>query len=264
MKCAVKLSEAEDISLQQLSLNYQDRDKRTRPTVVMLLGRKLELTEVTWKLGVSGQSVYSWAHAWHNKACGLLVDRRGRRPLAASDALVATATEAARAEAMTLKQIAQHVEEVQGVRFPCRLDTLSGALKRGWSSIGEPHRVFPQPHCTRSVLGAFDFGANLIEHEARKATIKRPAVVRFLDQIDQDAPLTVVALDNVLIHYNIDHRMVLFSLPPYNPELKLIGIVWRQAKYHCRRFVTWSKETIDAEIANLLNAYRSRLQIDFS
>jgi DDE superfamily endonuclease len=150
----------------------------------------------------------------------------------------------------------------------------SPSVKRGWSSISEPHRVFPQPHCTRSVLGAFDFGANLIEHEASKATIKRPAVVQFLDQIDQDALLTVAVLDNVLIHYNIDqatidrwfleHRMVLFSLPPYNPELKLIAIVWRQAKYHCRRFVTWSKETIDAEIANLLNAYRSRLQIDFS
>jgi transposase len=44
--------------------------------------------------------------------------------------LIATTIEAARAESMTLKQIAQHIEDVHGVPFPCRLDTLSAALKR--------------------------------------------------------------------------------------------------------------------------------------
>ncbi len=153
----------------------------------------------------------------------------------------------------------------------------SPPVQRGWSPVGEPHRVFPQPHCRRSVLGAFDFGANLLKHEASKATIKRPAVVRFLDQIAQDAEpglMTVVVLDNASIHHNIDqttidrwfleHRMVLFYLPPYSPELNLIEIVWKQAKYHWRRFVTWTNETIDAEIAKLLDAYGSKFQIDFS
>jgi transposase len=56
----------------------------------------------------------------------------------------------------------------------------------------------------------------------------------------------------------------LFYLPPYSPELNLIEIVWKQAKYHWRRFVTWTKETIDAEIAKLLDAYGSKFQIDFS
>jgi hypothetical protein len=35
----------------------------------------------------------------------------------------------------------------------------SPPVHRGWSLIGQPHRVFPQPHCKRSVLGAFDLGA---------------------------------------------------------------------------------------------------------
>ncbi|MFM0154911.1 hypothetical protein [Paraburkholderia sediminicola] len=37
----------------------------------------------------------------------------------------------------------------------------SPSVQRGCSPIGEPHRVFHQPHCKRSVPGAFDFGANL-------------------------------------------------------------------------------------------------------
>ncbi|RZF23460.1 hypothetical protein EVC45_44425 [Paraburkholderia sp. UYCP14C] len=45
----------------------------------------------------------------------------------------------------------------------------------------------------------------------------------------------------------LDHRMVLFYLPPYSPELNLIEIVWKHAKYHWRRFVNWTKETIDTE-----------------
>ena len=252
-----------------------------------------------------------------------------------SDALIAPAVEAARAESMTLKQIALRVEEVHDQPLPCRLETLSVALRgagfsykrgcyslkkkrdeqefgvkadtlsklqqaardgacrliyfdqsgfsasppvqRGWSPIGEPHRVFPQPHCKRSVLGAFDFGANLLRHEASKATIKRTAVVQFLDQIAQEGPpglMTVVVLDNASIHHNIDqetierwfleHRMVLFYLPPYSPELNLIEIVWKHAKYHWRRFVTWTKETIDAEIGKLLAGYGSKFEIRFA
>ncbi|MBK3823988.1 hypothetical protein G3A41_37985 [Paraburkholderia aspalathi] len=86
--------------------------------------------------------------------------------------------------------------------------------------------------------------------------------------------MTVVVLDNASIHHNIDqetidrwflnHRMVLFYLPPYSPELNLIEIVWKHAKYHWRRFVTWTKETIDAEIAKLLSGYGSEFEIRFA
>src|SRR5471032_729694 len=78
----------------------------------------------------------------------------------------------------------------------------SPPVQRGWSPVGEPHRVVPQAHCKRSVLGAFDYGANLLRHELSKATIKRPAVVQFLDQIAQEgdpAKMTVVVLDNAKI-----------------------------------------------------------------
>ncbi|CAE6877227.1 hypothetical protein R75465_08681 [Paraburkholderia aspalathi] len=86
--------------------------------------------------------------------------------------------------------------------------------------------------------------------------------------------MTVVVLDNASIHHNIDqetidrwfldHHMVLFYLPPYSPELNLIEIVWKHVKYHWRRFVTWTKENIDAEIAKLLGGYGSEFEIRFA
>jgi transposase len=62
--------------------------------------------------------------------CGLMGGHNGGRPFALSEAMVTTAIEAAAAESMTLRRIAQRVEEVHGVPFPCHLDTLSIALKR--------------------------------------------------------------------------------------------------------------------------------------
>ena len=136
----------------------------------------------------------------------------------------------------------------------------SPSVQRGWSPRGKPHCVTPNPHCRRSVMGALDFGANTLIHEATKQSVKRPAVVQFLDPVAQQADQrpTVVVLDNASIHHDIDHetlerwliehRMMLFYLPPYSPELNMIEILWKQAKYHWRRFVTWTRDTIDSEI----------------
>jgi transposase len=56
---------------------------------------------------------------------------------------------------------------------------------------------------------------------------------------------------NASIHHAIDlevhgrwlreHRMQLFYLPSYSPELNVIEILWKRAKHHWRRFVTWTK-----------------------
>jgi len=84
----------------------------------------------------------------------------------------------------------------------------------------------------------------------------------------------VIVLDNASIHHGIDeatrdrwlidHKAVLFYLPAYSPELNKIEIVWRQLKYRWRRFVTWTKETIDAELAELLAGYGTKFQTSFS
>ncbi|CAE6877362.1 hypothetical protein R69746_08853 [Paraburkholderia aspalathi] len=73
----------------------------------------------------------------------------------------------------------------------------------------------------------------------------------------------MIVLDNASIHHGIaqvtldrwfiEHKALLFYLPPYSPELNLIEIVWKHFKYHWRRFTTWTKETIDAKLEILLN-----------
>ena len=54
----------------------------------------------------------------------------GGRPRALSDDEVAVALEVARAEPLTLAQIARRVEESQGQPLPCKVETLGEALKR--------------------------------------------------------------------------------------------------------------------------------------
>ena len=62
--------------------------------------------------------------------CGLLTGHAGGRPRALSEAMLATATDIARTQSMTLGQIAKHIEAVHGEPIPCALETLSVALRR--------------------------------------------------------------------------------------------------------------------------------------
>ncbi|KVZ32622.1 transposase [Burkholderia ubonensis] len=107
-------------------------------------------------------------------------------------------------------------------------------------------------------------------------TVKGPDVGQFIDSLlgAADACPTVIVLDNASINHGIDettrerwlldHKALLFYLPPYSPELNKIEIVWRQLKYRWRRFVTWTKETIDAELADLLAGYGTEFKTNFS
>ena len=130
-RCVVELSEAEEVTLQQLSINHRHRDTRTRAAGLLLLGRKIKPKVIAGQLGVSDQSVYNWAHAWRDDGiCALMGGHNGGRPRALSEAMVATALEVARAEPLTLAQIAQRVQDVLGEPLPCRIETLGEALKR--------------------------------------------------------------------------------------------------------------------------------------
>lgn len=53
-------------------------------------------------------------------------------------------------------------------------------------------------------------------------------------------------------------------LPPYSPELNMIEILWKQAKYHWREFATWSKDSFRAKISELLDGFGTKFQIDFA
>lgn len=152
----------------------------------------------------------------------------------------------------------------------------SPPVQRSWSPLGQPHETEPAKHCTRSVLGALDFGTQSLETASYAHTITRDVFVSFIDQLlarTTSAPLTLIVLDNARIHHNvpedvldrwlIDHQTILFYLPPYSPELNLIEIVWKKLKYHWRRFVTWSRESFDEELGKLLGGYGSEFQVGF-
>jgi len=152
----------------------------------------------------------------------------------------------------------------------------SPPVQRSWSPRGLPHQVEPNHHCRRSVIGALDFGGNTLIHGAHTTTIKAPDVERFIDSVlaaGNGLP-TVIVLDNASIHHGIseatrqrwllEHKVILFYLPAYSPELNMIEIVWRQLKYRWRRAVTWTRDTIDTALAELLRAYGSEFQTNFS
>jgi transposase len=123
-------------------------------------------------------------------------------------------------------------------------------VQRSWSPRGLPRAIEPNSHCRRSIIGALDFGRNSLIHASHTRTVKALHVVEFIGALLQqgDGKPTVIVLDNASIHHNIDqatldrwfleHKTLLFYLPPYGPEFNLIEIVWKHFKDHWRRFVT--------------------------
>jgi transposase len=153
----------------------------------------------------------------------------------------------------------------------------SPPVQYGWSARGNPHRIEPQSHCRRSVLGALDYQNNKLHEVVVKGSVTRATVVDFLGQLASqcnDGKPTFVVLDNAKIHHNIErerldewlyeHKMWLIYLPAYSPELNLIEMVWREAKYHWQRFIAWNKMTFESELKNLLAGYASKFIVNFS
>ncbi|WP_340619056.1 IS630 family transposase [Xenorhabdus entomophaga] len=152
----------------------------------------------------------------------------------------------------------------------------SPPVQYGWSPRGKPHETEPQDHVRRSVLGALNYTDNTLFYRTMSGSVTRVDVIDFLEQVAQqgDNRLTFVVLDNAPIHHRIEkkitsrwlqeHNLFLLYLPAYSPELNLIEIVWKQAKYHWRRFITWTKETMEHELNTLLGSYGNKFAINFS
>ncbi|KVO33158.1 transposase [Burkholderia ubonensis] len=145
MKCVVMLNEADDLTLQQLSINHRHRDFRTRAAGLLMLASKVRPAEVAAKLSVSDQSIYNWARAWREQGVvGLLVGHKGGWTRALPDEMADAAAQFAQAGPLTLGQIAQRLEATFNEPLPCRLETLSAALKRrGFSFKRNRWSVYP-------------------------------------------------------------------------------------------------------------------------
>jgi transposase len=152
-------------------------------------------------------------------------------------------------------------------------------VQSAWSPIGKPHCADASaPRKRVSILGALNHAANTLIHEVHETTVKRPQVIEFINQLairpTADGRPKIVVLDNASIHHNIDeqilhkwlcdHRLILVYLTPYSPELNPIEIVWKQAKYHWRKFITWTKGNLVHEVNEIFNGYGETFKINFA
>lgn len=151
-------------------------------------------------------------------------------------------------------------------------------VQRAWSPKGHVHAAEAGvPRQRVNVIGALDYATGEVWYDLHEQTVRRENGVRCIDRIAQqaqDKPLTLVVLDNASMHHDIDpeqvddwqinHRLVLMYLPPYSPELNPIEIVWKQAKYHWRRFVTWTKEQLRGEVLQLMEGIGTTYKISFA
>jgi transposase len=150
-------------------------------------------------------------------------------------------------------------------------------VQRAWSPLGVPHSADASASRRRvNILGALDYGKNQLEHVLHQGSVKRDNVIAFIDQLAMKyvgKPIIVV-LDNASMHHNIDeekerewlvkYQLTLWHLPAYSPELNLIEMVWKHAKYHWRKFTTWSKENLFDEVQGIFQQYGSKYKITYA
>jgi transposase len=152
-------------------------------------------------------------------------------------------------------------------------------VQRAWSPIGSPHEADASlPRKRVNVLGALNYGTNTLVHTLHEGNVTRDDVVSFVDKLAQQhsqagIPIIVV-LDNASIHCHIDdekkhewlmkHKLLLWHIPPYSPELNLIEILWKHAKYHWRKFTSWTKDQLVCEVNKIFCEYGNEFKIDYA
>ena len=151
-------------------------------------------------------------------------------------------------------------------------------VQRAWSPLGKPHCADASIAKKRvNILGALDYAANTLTHVLHEENVKRTHVVDFIDQLATqyaDGKPKIIVLDNASIHHHFDeekvhtwlcdHRLILFHLPSYSPELNPIEILWKHAKYHWRKFATWTKQDLVHEVTEIFQGYGHRFKICYA
>lgn len=131
----ISLTDAERVTLQELSMYHPYPDFRRRALGVLALAKGHPLPVVADILGVTPQTVYNWLKAWRTVGLmGLLSGHQGGAPAKLTAALLDTAETLARTAPHTLAEIARQVHEVHPEAPDFSLDRLSVGLRvRGLS-----------------------------------------------------------------------------------------------------------------------------------
>ena len=59
---------------------------------------------------------------------------------------------------------------------------------------------------------------------------------------------------------SVQHHPVLPASAPCSPELNMIKILWKQAKYCWHEFATWSKDFLQSKVSELLDGFSLKFQ----
>jgi len=151
-------------------------------------------------------------------------------------------------------------------------------VQRSWSPLGQPHTADASLGRKRvNAMGALDYTKGKLHFELYEHNVRREHVIPFFDHLAKSSDpdkFTFLTLDNASIHKNIepaltqrwqaDHKFFLLYLPPYSPELNLIEILWKHAKYHWRDFTSWTPATLVREVQNLLASFGTKFHISFA
>jgi hypothetical protein len=152
-------------------------------------------------------------------------------------------------------------------------------VQRAWSPRSLPHTANAGVSRRRvNVLGALNYGANTLTHVLHEGSVTRAHIIDFIDNLAKqhshiDKPSFVV-LDNASVHHHIDaekirewaseHHFFLCHIPAYSPELNQIEILWKQAKYHWRKFTTWTKDQLLDEAGKIFQGYGDKFKISYA
>jgi len=149
-------------------------------------------------------------------------------------------------------------------------------VQYGWTPVCQTRYAQSGAHGQRvNVLGALGHDNRLI-WRAYEKRIVREDVIGFLDQIAQQSHSVprIVVLDNAGIHKGQpmaekcrqweQQDLYLYYLPPYSPELNRIEILWKQAKYYCRRFLYLAGNSLRDEVHFMMQNYGKAFTINFA
>jgi transposase len=149
-------------------------------------------------------------------------------------------------------------------------------LPYGWARIGQTRCVEPQSHRERvNVLGALHQNGRLDWTMLQRATVREDVMTFFENLANQPYCVPrIVILDNAAIHKGdimeeqrqswAKKGLYLYYLPPYSPELNRIEILWKQAKYFWRRFVSLKGADLRNEIQSLMKGFGTEFTINFA
>lgn len=149
-------------------------------------------------------------------------------------------------------------------------------LQSGWTPIGQTRSVEPLSHGERvNVLGALRHDGKLIWKTQQRPTV-REDVIGFFDELAAQAHAVprIVVLDNASFHKGkpmekrrrkwMAQGLFLYYLPPYSPELNRIEILWKQAKYFWRRYISLKGQELVDEIESLMKGFGTAFTINFA